>query len=204
MKSTREITAAGYTLSERLARAQAFARAGRHLTAAIAAAATDPADAIRLLLPLTGWIPPDLPGTGPVQSIAQDVQDLAASNLRCAACSTLARVTVQYQPQSYQDAFALRQQVCAAIGAEAQRCADAGRDASYQALRNLYAAVAFDLAVRGASLPLLVEVVTAVPMPSLTEAWTLYQDTTREPQLVASSGASHPLFLPLEFEALQF
>ena len=198
------ITAAGYTLSERLARAHAFAAAGRRLVAAIQESAGDPADAIRLLMPLTQWVPPDLPGTGPLQSVSQDVQDLAASNLRCAACAALARATVRYQPLSYQDAFSLRQMVCATIAAEAQRCADAGRDASYQALRNLYAAVAFDLAVRGASLPLLVEVVTAVPMPSLTEAWTLYQDTTREPQLVASSGASHPLFLPLEFEALQF
>jgi hypothetical protein len=198
------ITVAGYTLSERLARAQAFAAAGRRLTTAIEESAADPADAIRLLLPLTGWIPPDLPGTGPLQSVSQDVQDLAASNLRCAACSALARATVRYQPQSYQDAFSLRQMVCTAIAAEAQRCADAGRDASYQALRNLVAAVGLDLAVRGASLPMLVEVETAVSMPSLTEAWTLYQDTTREPQLVASADASHPLFMPLSFQALAF
>ena len=198
------ITAAGSTLSQRLARAQAFAAAGRRLVAAIQESAGDPADAIRLLMPLSQWFPPNLPGTGPLQSVSQDVQDLAASNLRCAACAALARATVRYQPLSYQDAFSLRQMVCGTIAAEAQRCADAGRDASYQALRNLYAAVAFDLAVRGASLPLLVEVVTAVSMPSLAEAWTLYQDTTREPQLVASSGATHPLFLPLAFQALAF
>jgi hypothetical protein len=198
------ITLAGYTLGDRLARANAFAAASQQLAAAVLASAADPADAIRLLLPLAGWVPPNLPGTGALQSVSQDVQDLAAGNLRCAACSALARATVLYQPLSYQDAFSLRQMVCAAIDAEAQRQADAGRDASYQALRNLYAAVALDLAVRGAQLPLLVEVTTPVSMPSLAEAWTLYQDTTREPQLVASADPPHPLFMPLSFDALAF
>jgi hypothetical protein len=198
------ISIAGYTLSERLARANAFAAAGQQLVAAALASTNDPADAIRLLLPLTGWLPPNMPGTGPLQSVAQDVQDLAASNLRCAACAALARATVLYQPVSYQDAFSLRQTVCDAIDAEATRCADAGRDASFQALRNLRAAVALDLGIRGASLPALVEVTTLVPMPSLAEAWTLYQDTTREPQLVASADPPHPLFMPLEFQALAF
>jgi prophage DNA circulation protein len=156
------------------------------------------------LLPLTGWFPPTLPGFGALQTVSQDVQDLAASNLRCAACAALARATVQYQPVSYQDAYNLRQTVCDAIEAEAVRAADAGLDATYQALRNLFAAVALDLAVRGASLPLMVQVTTPVPMPSLAEAWTLYQDTTREPQLVASADPPHPLFMPLEFEALAF
>jgi hypothetical protein len=198
------ITLAGYTLGDRLARANAFAAASQQLAAAVLASAADPADAIRLLLPLAGWVPPNLPGTGALQSVSQDVQDLAAGNLRCAACSALARATVLYQPLSYQDVFSLRQMVCAAIDAEAQRQADAGRDASYQALRNLYAAVARDLAVRGAQLPLLVEVTTPVSMPSLAEAWTLYQDTTREPQLVASADPPHPLFMPLSFDALAF
>jgi hypothetical protein len=195
---------AGYTLSERRARADAFTHAGQRLAAAVLASTNDPADAIRLLLPMTAWLPPNLPGTGALTSLSQDVQDLAAGNLRCAACAALARATVLYQPLSYQDAFSLRDLVCQALGAEAQRQADAGRDASYQALVNLRAAVGLDLAVRGAQLPVLVEVTTAVPMPSLAEAWTLYQDTTREPQLVAAADPPHPLFMPLAFQALAF
>jgi prophage DNA circulation protein len=62
--------------------------------------------------------------------------------------------------------------------------------------------VSMDLAIRGANLAWLVEVRTAVSMPSLAEAWTLYQDTTREPAIVASSGVRHPLFMPLDFAAL--
>jgi prophage DNA circulation protein len=180
----------------------AFAADAAQLTAALLASATDPADAVRLLLPLTGWMPTPIAGAGALADAANDAQVAIASNLRCAACAALASAAQAYQPMSYQDAQAIRTAVCGALDAEATRSADAGLDATYDALRNLRAAVALDLAVRGANLAALVEITTAQPMPSLAEAWTLYQDTTREPQLVASSGAPHPLFLPVSFPAL--
>jgi prophage DNA circulation protein len=98
--------------------------------------------------------------------------------------------------------MAVRNAVCDALDAEATRAGDAGRDATYQALRDLRAAVALDLAVRGAGLAWLVEIETRQPMPSLAEAWTLYQDTPREPGLVASADPPHPLFMPTSFPAL--
>jgi len=125
-----------------------------------------------------------------------------ASNLRCAACGALAGATAAYQPISYQDAQAVRVAVCGALDAEATRAADDGRDATYEALRTLRAAVALDLGVRGASLAWLVNIDTRASMPSLAEAWTLYQDTPREPGLVASADVRHPLFMPLSFPAL--
>lgn len=179
-----------------------FAAAAVTLATAVQQSTTDPADAVRLLLPLAGWIPTPLPGKGPLQQQASLAQDILASNLRCAACVALATAAKNYQPLSYQDAQSVRNLVCDALDAEATRAADALLDATYQALRDLRAAVALDLAVRGASLASLVEVTTAVPMPSLAEAYTLYQDTSREPQLVASAGPPHPLFMPLSFPAL--
>lgn len=188
-----------YLLSTRLA---AFADAAKQVAAALLAATNDPADAIRLLLPLTSWVPPALPGSGPLWKSTQSARDGLASKLRCSACAALARAGTLYQPISYQDAQSVRILLCDAIDAEAVRAADAGYDKSYAALRNLRTAVGLDFAVRGATLAMLVEVTTAVPMPSLAEAFTLYQDTAREPELVASSGAPHPLFLPLVFSAL--
>lgn len=188
-----------YLLSTRLA---AFADAAKQVAAALLAATNDPADAIRLLLPLAAWMPPALPGSGPLWRSTQASREAMASKLRCSACAALARAATLYQPISYQDAQSVRLLVCEAIDAEAVRAADAGYDKSYAALRNLRTAVGLDFAVRGATLAMLVEVTTAVPMPSLAEAFTLYQDTTREPELVASSGAQHPLFLPLIFSAL--
>ena len=186
----------------RQARAAEFSAAAQAVAAALLAATTDPADAIRLLLPLCRWQPTPLPGSGPLWATAQATQDAMASNVRCAACAALARASALYQPVSQQDAQALRLQVCSTLDAEATICADAGRDASFAGLRNLRAAVALDLAVRGANLASLVEITTLVPMPSLAEAWTLYQDTTREPELVASADPPHPLFMPLQFAAL--
>lgn len=180
----------------------AFADAAATLARAVADAMNDPADAIRLLIPLTSWAPPSIPGTGALSTIARTAQAAIADTLRCAACAALGTATQAYLPGSYQDAMTLRATVCAALDAQAIRCADAGRDASYQALRELRWLVSMDLAIRGANLAYLVEVETSVSMPSLAEAWTLYQDTTREPALVASSGVRHPLFMPLDFPAL--
>lgn len=184
------------------AASDAYADAAAQLGDALVAASNDPADAVRLLLPLTAWTPRPLPGKGALADLARRAQDAIADTLRCAACAALGRATLAYQPASYQDAQVVRHVVCNALDAQATRCADAGRDASFAALRDLRAAVAFDLAVRGANLAALVEVETAQPMPSLAEAWTLYQDPTREPSLVASAAVPHPLFLPVSFAAL--
>lgn len=184
------------------AQSDAFAAAGVQLANAVAASANDPADAIRMLLPLAGWTAPPINGTGPLAINARAAADAIASNLRCAACAALAGATQAYQPVSYQDAQAVRATVCGALDAEATRAGDAGLDATYQALRDLRAAVALDLAVRGANLAWLVNIETRAPVPSLAEAWTLYHDTPREPGLVASADPPHPLFMPLSFPAL--
>jgi prophage DNA circulation protein len=180
----------------------AFAEASAALADAVVAATNDPADAVRLLLPLCHWQPTSVFGSGPLAGVMTAWQTAIVRNLHCAALAALAVAATAYQPISYQDAQSLRSMVCAAIDAEATLAADAGDDATYGALRNLRVAVAIDLAIRGANLPALVEVTTLVSMPSLAEAWALYQDTSREPQLVASADAPHPLFLPLSFPAL--
>ena len=187
-----------------MAIADDFTAAATELAQAVLAAANDPADGIRLLLPLAGYMPAPFPGAGGLSASLNAGQAVVAATLRCAACAALAQAAAAYQPQSYQDAQATRRMVCDALDAEATRAGDAGRDATYQALRELRSAVALDLALRGASLAWLVEVHTAQIEPSLAEAWTLYQDTTREPGLVASADPPHPLFLPMDFPALQF
>jgi prophage DNA circulation protein len=174
------------------------------LASAVGESANDPADAIRLLLPLASYTPPPIPGSGPLWQRSHNIRDAIAATLRCAACSALARASATYEPISYQDALSVRLLVCDALDAEATRNADAGRDATYAALRRLFWSVALDLATRGAQLARLVEVTTAVSMPSLAETWALYQDTSREPELVASAAPPHPLFMPVEFPALEF
>ena len=184
------------------AASDAYAAACADLAQALVDAINDPADAIRLLLPLTAWTPPKPPGAGPLAQLTAQAQDAIADTLRCAACAALGSATQAYRPASYQDAQALRRAVCDALDVQATRCADAGRDATYAALRELRAAVATDLAIRGANLAWLVDVTTRQPMPTLAEAWGLYSDPTREPSLTAAADPPHPLFLPTEFQAL--
>jgi prophage DNA circulation protein len=184
------------------AASDAFAAAGVALAQALLAATNDPADGIRLLLPLANWTPAPIAGTSAAALQAQAAQDAIADSLRCAACAALGEATLAYAPASYEDAQAVRRAVCDALDRQATACADAGRDASYGALRDLRTAVAIDLAIRGANLAWLVEVQTQAPTPSLAEAWTLYQDTTREPALVAAANVAHPLFLPVSFMGL--
>lgn len=185
-----------------MAWADDYAAAVQALTQTLATAWQDPAEAIRLLLPLTSFAPPPFPGSGPLAAAKNATQEAMVSTLRTAACSALGVAAQAYAPASYQDATAVRKAVCDALQAEAVRAADAGLDEVYSALRSLRAAVAFDLAVKGANLAALVQVETRQPMPSLEEAWRLYQDTSREPQLVGSADPPHPLFLPVAYPAL--
>jgi len=211
------------------AQSDAFVDAAAELAAAVAASASDPADAIRLLLPLATWgtetPPPKTTATawdnastewdavwdsvplpprqlGPLAQNARALSAAFADTLRTAACAALGAATQAYRPTSYQDAIALRKTVCDVIDRQAMASADAGRDETFRALRDLRTFVALDLAIRGANLAWLVEIRTQASTPSLTEAWTLYQDTTREPSIVASSDVRHPLWMPIEFEAL--
>ena len=141
----------------------------RKIATALSSATNDPADAVRLLLPLCTWQPKPLFGGGPLAQAIAQTQAALVRNLHCAALAALAQASAAYRPISYQDALSLRSIVCAAIDAEATLAADAGDNATYDALRNLRVAVAIDLAYRGANLPALVNVETLVSMPSLVE-----------------------------------
>jgi prophage DNA circulation protein len=170
----------------------------------LAASVNDPADGIRLLLPLSTWAPPSIPGNGSLSASARTAQAAVASNLRSAALGSLATVATQYAPVSYEDALSTRGLVCDAIGGEiVSSGSDPSRHATCDALIGLRAAVALDLGLRGSNLPSLIEVTNTSPQPSLAVAWQLYQDTTREPGLVAAADPPHPLFMPLSFPALQ-
>ena len=91
-----------------------FAAASTDLAAALLASANDPADAIRLLIPLCSYEPRRLPGSGPLSQALQRAQVALAAKLRCDACAALARATALYLPSSYQDAQSLRLVACGA------------------------------------------------------------------------------------------
>jgi prophage DNA circulation protein len=115
---------------------------------------------------------------------------------------SLARASASYLPVSYEDAAALRLALTAALDSEITAAGDAGEDATYGALKTLRSAVVQDLTVRGASLPSVVSVVLGLPMPALAIAQRLYCDASRSDEITARSGAVHPAFCPVSFQAL--
>jgi len=150
----------------------------------------DPAVAIQLLIQLASFYP------------AVDVTGTAALCRRIALIS-LCRASAEFAPSSYQEAINLRAQIAELLDAEITVAADAGNDQTYQALRTLRQQVTADLSTKAGSLPNIITVNTAAPMPVLTLAWKLYADSTRADDLIARNNTTpNPNFMPVAFEAL--
>jgi prophage DNA circulation protein len=164
------------------------------LVSAAARATPNATDALRLLTPLASTPPTGLSATPAAAA--------TATLARRAALAEVARAAARYEPPSHDQAVETRRRMVELIDAEMTRAGDAGQDQTYQALRALRAAVSVDLTERGASLTRRVVVSTARPQPALVLAQRLYQDPARSDELVEQSGAIHPAFLPVSFNAL--
>ncbi len=173
-----------------------FAAAAQALTEAMRATTSDPLDAIRML---TAFVNSPLP---PVTSAALQAQAAVAAVFRRSAMASIALACADYQPASSTEANAMIRQIADLLDAETLVAADTGQDATYQALRDIRAAVVADLSARSASLPELITARVPGNLPSLVLAYRLYGDATREPGLVARANVSHPGFMPASFEAL--
>ena len=121
---------------------------------------------------------------------------------RRAVAAALATASGQYQPSSYDDAAAIMAAVSGAIDAVAVESADAGDDASYEALTAMRVQVVTDLRARGALLARVRTITFGDNLPALMLAQRLYQDPTRADQLVNQAAPRHPLFMPTTFQAL--
>jgi prophage DNA circulation protein len=176
--------------------------AAQQVVADIAACAQDPADQIRLLVPMATYTPTPASSLAPIGSSIATAQTATASVWRRAAITGIARGTAIYQPTSYNDAVAVLDRVTSIMDAEIVSAADLGDNASYLALRALKAAVAQDLISRGANLPQLVTVTRGRPLPSLALAYQLYADATRSDDLIARVNPPAPLWMPTTFHAL--
>ena len=156
---------------------------------------------IRLLAQLAAYTAPAPQATGTAGQAIAEVTNATAALCRRALIS-LARATASYAPRSYDDAVAIRDQVCGLLDAEIVYAADNGDTQAYLSLRRLRAAVVQDLNTRGAQLPRLMTVTRARPLPALVLAYELYQDTTRADELITRVNPPHPAYFPTSFQAL--
>lgn len=175
----------------------ALAAACLALTEGIRATATDPADAIRILIAFVS-----APIQKQIQPDEAETQIMTINLMRRSGLASAAMACADWTPATTVDAAAMIQLVGGLLDTEIIAAADAGEMDSYMALRDLRYAVIADLEARSAALPDLVTVRIPGNLPSLVMAYRLYGQTTREPGMVARANVTHPGYMPGAFEAL--
>ena len=161
----------------------------------ILAACADPSDAVRLLIGLIN-IPPALAASS--SSIGSGI----ILPFQRTAVAALAKACAQYQPSSYTDAADLLSMVAAPIDQVATAAADAGDDASFDALDSLLVSLVTDLTSRGAELAPVRTFSFPTSLPDVVLAQRLYRDPSRAVELVQEANPIHPLFMLSSFQAL--
>lgn len=199
------VVAAGVTLQAAAANPSDTAALGAAVdafVAAVAASANDPADAVRLVTGLVQYTPDDVVVPGQIGSSMGTVQVATAALLRRYALAQLAVTLTTYQPSSQPDAAAVLSSALALYDSEIEVAGDSGDDDTFIALRALRRAVYADLTARGADLATNAAYSFNAQLPSLVLAQRIYDDVTREPQLLQQINPIHPAFCPIAFQAL--
>jgi prophage DNA circulation protein len=197
------VTQSGALLTARAALADypGMASAVQTLVTAVQTANPDPHQAVQSLVTLQAQTTAQARATAGLT--AANAQAIAL--YRRDAVIALASSTAAYALTSYDDAQALRSTVCDAIEAEIVLAADAGDDATYEALQALETAVVQDLTTRGFSggtaQANMQTVSTPQPMPLIVLAQRLYQDVARYDGLLQQAAPVHPAFPPVAFRA---
>jgi prophage DNA circulation protein len=180
----------------------AFCTSSQAFVQAVAESASDPADAIRMLMSMVTYAPTGNTSNSQIGVAIATMQTQCGNVFRRTVLASLAQACATYQPASQQDAQTLSTQVAGAIDAEIEIAGDAGDDASYTAMRTLRQAVITDLQSRSAGLAAVATFNFPTSLPALTLANRIYRDATRADGLVQQANPIHPAFLPVSFEAL--
>ncbi len=110
-----------------------------------------------------------------------------------AAVIEAARNSSQVEFTGYTEAVAVREQLAEQLDVLAET---AGNDQVYEALVTLRAAVVRDITARGADLARTTTVTPLVTQPALVLAYALYEDASRDQEIIARNTVRHPGFVP--------
>jgi prophage DNA circulation protein len=179
-----------------------FSAAITAVVEAVAATATDPADAVRILSTLADFTPDDSTTSSVIGDGMATTQTAVGALVRRTVLAQIAIAVSTYQPSSSDDAAAVRDAVAELIDDEITIAGDVGDDSSYSALRALRVAVIDDLNTRGASLPAMTTFTFLSALPSLVLANRMYADPSRADEIVTEADPIHPAFMPTSFSAL--
>lgn len=191
-----KVTAAGDELVKSVD-AATYADKANQVLSAVVLAVSQPQDQIRIFVNLsefeTGEYVPGLDGA---------VQDATTLFFQRLALAYLGRAALTYQPVSYDDAWEVMALAGGVLEAGAITAADMGHDETYRDLIALHNTVVSTLTERGANLARFTEYQFNNSLPSLVLSERIYQDPSRNNELVRCVNPVHPAFMPLDFKAL--
>lgn len=199
------VSAAGVALSaaaSNISDSTGLQTAAANLMAAVAATASDPADAVRMLSAIAQYAPPVTPAPGTIGTGMAVVAAATSALIRRAALAQLAVVLTTYQPASQQDATTVLSSAVTLFDSEILTAADNGDDNSYMALRQLRQSMILDMQSRAANLASIATFSMPTMLPAVVLANRIYRDATRADQLVTQISPVHPAFCPPTFQAL--
>jgi prophage DNA circulation protein len=134
--------------------------------------------------------------TGTASRTVEAENQIALQDLnRRTAAVEMARAATRTTLVSSVDATAVRDQVDVALDAEIMAAGDAGADDVFRTLRDLRAKVVQDLDTRGARLPAIRTFRVPATLPALVIASRLYDDPTRDAEIVARNEIRAPGFV---------
>ena len=155
-------------------------------------------DASYGLAALANWgadQPPIVPST-PDLAVAAANQAALQGLVRASAAAAIAEIYAQTDFPSAIQAAAARAQLTDLLDQQAAAAADANQPDLYDALIDLQAAVAADLATRAQNLPSQGSYTAPGPLPSLALSWRLYQTCARAGEIAQLNDVPHPAFMP--------
>ena len=190
------MSAAGDTLAHSPTVVQ-YGDAAANLNQSIVTTITQPARAIQVFSQLAKfhdvrW-----------QGLAGFRASRAAGQLfRRLSLAALGHSALRYQPFSYDDASAVMRFVSDALDVGLTEAANEGHTGVWEALSALQNTVVLTLSAREASLARFRTWDVPSVLPSLVLSERLYQDASRNDELVRSVNPIHPAFMPRQFRAL--
>lgn len=121
--------------------------------------------------------------------------------IRTLAAGAMLWRLMQYIPRSLTDAQGLLEEARRVTDTVLLALADQGNDDGYDVLNTQYTQFVTDWQSKYLSLSSWMTVTIPVPLPSLLLANRLYQDVSREAELVSAASPVHPAFMPVTFTA---
>lgn len=168
------------------------------LISGLTAVYDNPIDAYNAQKSLQNYLStPPLTYTTTPERIQQAGNQTAMINLvRNTSIAEMIKTTSQMTFASRNDAIAIRDEVSDLLEPQLTALADAGNDTQYLAFQSARAAMVNDINTRGAQLPNITNINTFDSVPALVFAYKLYEDASRDQEIVDRNKIVNPGFLP--------